>query len=269
MSLKRIYAIFVRQMFLVKSNPARLASIFLWIIISVIQWGFISKYLGTLGGPTFSFINVILGAIIIWEFTTRIQQGILTSFLEDVWVRNFINYFSSPLKVSEYIAGLVLTSLVTGIIGFVFMFLIALLGFGYNVFQLGLIIFLFLLILFIFGMAIGIFVAGVVFRLGPAAEWISWPIPVVLSIFAGVFYPISILPGSLQVIAKILPPSYIFESVRGVLSSGVSYPQLIPNLIIGALLSLVYLVLAFLFFTRVYHRNLKEGSIARFSAESL
>ena len=269
MSFKRIFAIFVRQIFLIKSNPTRLVSIFLWIIISIVQWGFISKYLGSFGNATFNFINVILGAIIIWEFTARIQQGILTSFLEDVWAKNFINYFSSPLKVSEYIAGLVLTSLTMGLIGFVFMFLIAWLAFSYNVFQLGFLILLFLLILFIFGVAMGIFVAGLVFRLGPAAEWLSWPIPLVLSIFSGVFYPISVLPASLQLLAKILPSSYVFESIRGVISQGIFYPPLGFNLIVGTVLALIYLGLAYLFFTKIYRHNLKEGNIARFSAESL
>ena len=85
MSLSHIAAIFFRQLFLYKSNPTRLASIFLWIIIDIIQWGFITKYLGSLGQDTFSFITVILGAIILWGFMTRIQQGIMMSFLEDIW----------------------------------------------------------------------------------------------------------------------------------------------------------------------------------------
>ncbi|HEY3275990.1 MAG TPA: hypothetical protein VGJ94_05170, partial [Syntrophorhabdaceae bacterium] len=81
MSLLRIYAIFVRQFFLLKSNPTRLVSIFLWLVIDILQWGFISKYLDTFGNVTFNFINVILGAILLWEFMSRIQQGILMAFL--------------------------------------------------------------------------------------------------------------------------------------------------------------------------------------------
>ena len=83
MSIYRTLAIFVRQVFLFKSNPTRLVSIFLWLIIDIIQWGFISRYLGSLGQATFSFITVILGAIILWEFMARIEQGIMMAFLED------------------------------------------------------------------------------------------------------------------------------------------------------------------------------------------
>jgi ABC-2 type transport system permease protein len=103
MSLSRTFAIFVRQLFLFKSNPTRLASIFLWLIIDIVQWGFISRYLGSFGEATFGFITVILGAIIMWEFMSRIQQGILMAFLEDIWAQNFVNFFASPLKVREYL----------------------------------------------------------------------------------------------------------------------------------------------------------------------
>lgn len=269
MSLSRIYAIFVRQLFLIKSNPIRLASIFLWIIIDIMQWGFISKYLGTLGQATFSFITVILGAVILWEFMSRIQQGIMTAFLEDIWSRNFVNFFASPLLVREYIAGLVMTSIVTSIFGSSFMVLIAGLAFGYNIFKIGLLLLPFIFILFIFGMAIGIFVSGMVFRLGPSAEWLSWPIPLVLSIFSGVFYPISTLPEVLQFFARLLPPSYVFEGMRGILNSGALSHNLASNLFIGGALALIYLFLMYLFFIRIYHHNLKTGSIARFSAEEI
>jgi len=69
--MTRVYAIFLRQVFLIKSNPTRFATIFLWVIVDIIQWCFISEYLGSLGQSTFSFITVILGAIILWEFVTR------------------------------------------------------------------------------------------------------------------------------------------------------------------------------------------------------
>lgn len=268
MKFSRIYAIFIRQIFLIKGNPTRLASIFLWLIIDIIQWGFISKYLGTFGKSTFNFITVILGAIILWEFMSRIQQGMMTSFLEDIWSQNFINYFSSPLKIGEYLSGLLMTSITTGLIGFVIMIALAGLVFGYNIFKIGLMILPFMVILLIFGTAMGTFVSGVIFRLGPSAEWLGWPIPLVLSIFSGVFYPIAILPLALRIFAKIIPASYVFESLRHIISGGTFSASLAVNLLIGVLLAIVYLVLAYLFFIKIYRRNLRTGAIAQFNAES-
>ncbi len=269
MNFSRVYAIFVRQLFLYKSNPTRLASIFLWILIDILQWGFISKYLGSLGQQTFSFITVILGAIILWDFMSRMQQGIMMSFLEDIWSQNFINFFASPLKLKEYLSGLVVTSLVTGFAGFLVMIGIAQMIFGFNVFRIGWLLAAFMCILLVFGIAMGIFVSAMIFRLGPSAEWLGWPIPLVLSLFVGVYYPVETLPPMLRIFSYALPPSYAFESIRAILTSGTSTHTLLVNLATGTLLAVAYLIITSLFFIHIYRRNLQNGSIARFNAESL
>lgn len=267
MSLSRIYAIFIRQLYLIKGNPTRLVSIFLWIVIDVVQWGFISKYISTFGGATFNFVTVILGAIILWEFFSRIQSGLMMAFLEDIWSQNFINFFASPLKIAEYVAGLVATSIATGSIGFFMMLLIVGFGFGYNIFKIGFLLLPFILILFIFGVAMGIFMSAMIFRLGPTAEWLGWPIPLVLSIFSGVFYPIATLPLIFRAFAKLIPASYVFESMREILATKIFSSQIATNLLLGAALAIIYLILTYLFFIRVYRHNLKNGNIARFNAE--
>jgi len=269
MSISRIAAIFLRQLFLFKSNPTRLASIFVWILIDVVQWGFITKYLGSLGQDTFSFITVILGAIILWEFMSRIQQGIMMSFLEDIWTQNFINFFASPLRIKEYLSGLVLTSITTGLAGFLAMIVIAGTVFGYNIFRIGALLLPFMCILLVFGIAMGVFVSAMIFRLGPSAEWLGWPIPLVLSLFAGVFYPISTLPDVLRFVSYLIPPSYVFESMRTVIVSGMFPDNLFLYLLMGAVLAVIYLVGTCFFFVRIYHSNLQSGNIARFNAESL
>jgi len=267
MSISRIYAVFVRQIFLIRSNPTRLVSMFLWITIDVILWGFITKYLGSLGRDTLSFVNIILGAIILWGFTTRIEHGVMTTFLEDIWSRNLINYFASPLKMDEYISGLVATSIALSVCGLLLMLSIAGLCFGYNIFRIGFLLIPFLLVLFIFGMAMGIFVSALIFRLGPAAEWIGWPIPMVLSVFSGVFYPVSNLPGVLRIFSRIIPASYVFESMRAILMGGPFSGRLVVYLCVGLALSCAYLLSTYFFFIRVYRYNLKHGTIARFNIE--
>jgi len=267
MSFSRIYAVFLRQWFLIKSNPTRLTGVFLWVMIDVVQWGFISKYLSTFGNATFNFITVVLGAIILWEFMSRIQQGIMTAFLEDIWTLNFINYFASPLKIREYLGGLILTSLVTGFLGLFTMILLAGIVFGYNIFKMGIFIFPFILVLIIFGIVMGVFVSAVIFKLGPSAEWLAWPLPIVLSIFAGVFYPIATLPKIFQFIAKAIPSSYVFESLRAILTKETFTVDIGLNLLIGAILSIIYLLVVYKFFINVYKANLQNGSIVRFGTE--
>lgn len=264
MNIKRVLAIFLRQIFLVKSNPVRLTAYFLWPVMNVILWGFISKYLGTFGQQAFSFTSVILGAIVFWDFMSNIQQRMMSGFLEDVWTKNFINYFASPLKIKEYVGGLVLTALASGSVAFLLTVSIAGLAFGYNVFAVGMYILPFLAILLIFGIAMGLFVTGLIFRLGPAAEWLGWPIPFIMSIFVGVFYPSSTLPSVMQIFSKLLPPTYVFDSMRSVLAGNLNIGG---NFLIGLALAIAYLAITYIFFNRVYRRNLRSGAISRFGAE--
>jgi ABC-2 type transport system permease protein len=124
----------------------------------------------------------------------------------------------------------------------------------------------FLLVLFLFGVALGIFGCAVVLRFGPAAEWLIWPIPALLSPLACVFYPLSVLPGWMQSLARLLPPSYIFEGMRKVVAGGAASGG---ALLWSAALALLYILLALWIFTRVYRHAVRTGLIARYSAESL
>ncbi len=84
------------------------------------------------------FVPTLLGGVLLWDFCTRIMQGVSTAFLEDVWSRNFLNLFSSPLSISEYIMGLVITSVATGSIGLIVMLLLATGLFHLQFFSMGL-----------------------------------------------------------------------------------------------------------------------------------
>jgi len=214
----------------------------------------------------FNFVPVFLGAVLLWDFFTRVMQGVTMAFFEDVWSRNFLNLFATPLSVTEYIAGLVMCSVWSSIVGLAVMLGLATLAFGLSFLSYGLALVPFVAILFLAGIAIGIFASGCVLRFGPAAEWFIWPIPAVLAPFAGVFYPLSTLPGWMQIVSRVLPPSYVFEGLRGItLHQGWSS----AGLATGGILSLLYIALACWFFTRIYRRALRSGLIARYSAETV
>ncbi len=146
------------------------------------------------------------------------------------------------------------------------MVLLATAAFGLSFLVYGAVLVPALLVLFLFGIALGILGCAIVLRLGPAAEWLIWPIPAVLSPFAGVFYPVATLPAWMQTISWALPPSYVFEALRALLSGGtVSWAALGW----AALLALGDVVLAGWVFARVHRHAVRTGLIARYSAESV
>lgn len=79
------------------------------------------------------------------------------AFFEDVWSRNFLNISATPLTISEYLGGLVLSSIATSAVGLLVMLLLASTVFGLSFFAYGLALVQFLLALFVLGIALGVF----------------------------------------------------------------------------------------------------------------
>jgi len=266
MNFCRIYAILLRQFYLLRESAARFVPLFVWVAIDIVLWGFITRYLNNVSTSPFNFVPIFLGAVLLWDFLTRVMQGVTMAFFEDVWSRNFLNVFATPISTGEYLSGLVLASIVTSAVGLVVMLVVASCVFGLSFIVYGMLIVPFLFILFLFGVALGIFGTAIVLRLGPAAEWFIWPIPALISPFACVFYPLATLPHWMQWIAKLMPPAYVFESMRAIVAGGsASWPALAW----GAGLAVGYIVLACFTFVRVYRHAMRSGLIARYSAESL
>jgi ABC-2 type transport system permease protein len=266
MSFRRIFTIVLRQFYLIRGSFSRVFPLFAWIGIDMVLWGFLTRYLNTVAIAGFNFVPALLGAVLLWDFFGRIMQGVTIAFFEDVWSRNFLNIFATPLLISEYVSGLVLTSILTSAIGLAVMLVVTTVFFKLSFFVYGLMSLPFLLVLFLFGIALGIFGSALVLRLGPASEWFIWPIPALLSPFVGVLYPIATLPHWMRYVSKILPPSYVFEGLRAVIQ-GKSVSGLLLGLATG--LALIYILLAYRLFVRIYRNALKSGLIARYSAESV
>ena len=265
MRARPVAGILLRQFYLIRGSPVRALPMFAWVAIDIVVWGFITRYLNSMSAGRFDYVPSLLGAVLLWDFFTRIMQGVSTAFLEDVWSRNFLNLFATPLTMPEYITGLVITSVATSAVGLVVMLVLATAVFGLSFFSLGLMLIPFLLVLFSFGIALGILASGLVLRLGPASEWLVWPLPALLSPFVGVFYPLSTLPHWMQDIGRLLPPSYVFQGMRAILA-GRSLSS--GHLAIGALIALLDVVLAGYLVTRVFRYAVRTGLLARYSAES-
>jgi ABC-2 type transport system permease protein len=266
MNPSRVAAIVLRQYYLFRGSPQRVLPIFAWVALDVLLWGFITRYLNTVGRPGLDFTPALLGAVLLWDFLARVMQGVTMAFFEDVWSRNFLNFFATPLSISEYLAGLVITGVGTSLVGLMVMLVLAQAAFGLSFAVYGVGLAPFLMVLFLTGIALGVAGAALVLRLGPASEWLIWPIPTLISPFVGVFYPVSVLPGWMRAVSVVLPPTYVFEALRAVVA-GKAVPW--DRLILGLGLSAILLALACVAFAAVYRHAIRTGLIARYSAETV
>jgi len=266
MKARRVAAIALRLFYLYRGSPARIFPLLIWVAVDVLLWGFITRYLNVVANAKFDFVPALLGAVLFWDFLTRVMQGVTMAMFEDVWSRNFLNLFATPLTVVEYLTGLVVTAICTSFVSLAVMLVLAQAAFGLSVLSYGVALGPFFLVLFVSGIALGVAAAALLLRFGPAAEWLIWPIPTVISPFVGVFYPVSSMPLFMQVIAAVLPPSYVFEGMRAVVAGE---PTPWGLLALASALSFAYLLLACWAFAHVFAHVIRNGLIARYSAETI
>jgi len=173
MSINRIYGLFLRHFFLIKSSLPRVLDLIYWPTIQIILWGFISKFFTTYSDYYNNTVGVILTCAILYDFLFRSSISFNMLFLEEIWSRNFTNLFIAPLRISEIIISLVFTALIRTLIGLVPAILLTSPLFGISILNLGAPLFFLFLSLYIFGITLGLFVSSGLLRYGPAFENIA------------------------------------------------------------------------------------------------
>ena len=123
----------------------------------------------------------------------------------------------------------------------------------------------FLLVLFLFGIALGIFGSAVVLRLGPASEWFVWPIPALISPFAGVFYPWRRCRRG----CSRRPAAAALLCLRGHARDRRRRRASAGALLAARRSRCVYILLACAFFAASTATPIRTGLIARYSAETV
>jgi ABC-2 type transport system permease protein len=216
-SLARIAAMVLRYWYLIRSSWPRLLELIYWPAVQMLTWGFLQLYISQNAGFFARAGGTFIGAVLLWDILFRGQLGFSISFLEEMWSRNLANLMMSPLKPVEFVIALMIMSVVRLAIGVVPVTLLALAFFGFNLFGLGFALAAFFVNLLLTSWAVGIFVSGLVLRNGLGAENLAWTIMFIFLPLTCVYYPVAVLPGWLQAVAWLLPPTYVFEGMRALL----------------------------------------------------
>lgn len=260
MSIKRISAVVLRQAYLYKRSLPRLLEVFYWPTVDLLLWGFVTIYLQKSVAGLPQFVTYFLGALILWDILFRAQQGISVSFLEDMWARNLVNIFISPIKIPEYLTGLILVSMLKVVIAFIIMSGIAGLIYSFSIFKLGISLIPLILNLVAMGWAVGIFTMALILRFGQEAEVLAWAVAFIFMPFSAVFYPVKVMPPVVQAVAQFIPSAHAFEGMRMIIDTS-SMP--VYHIAWSTSLNCIYIILSVMFFLRIYRKALEKGIIPK------
>jgi len=256
MNWNKIFALSLRHIYLIKGSFPRILDLIYWPTIQILLWGFISKFF-TLNSSFYeNTVGIILSAAILYDFLFRSSISYNMMFLEEIWSRNFTNLFIAPIKLSEIIAALTFTAIFRTMIGLVPAALLAIPFFGVSILKIGTPLIFLLITLYIFGVTLGLLVTSGLVRFGPSFENIAWASLFFLAPLGCIYYPIEILPGWLQTIAKLLPLVHIFEEMRNILIYDIiNYLQIFKAILISFLYFVIGIVTFYLSYSGAKNRG--------------
>ena len=135
---RRIGAMVSRYVYLLRSSWPRLLELIYWPSVQLLAWGFLQTYLAQNAGFFARAGGMFIGAVLLWDILFRGQLGFSVSFLEEMWARNLGNLMISPLRPAEFVAALMIMSIIRLAIGVVPVTLMAIVLFGFNIYGFGL-----------------------------------------------------------------------------------------------------------------------------------
>jgi ABC-2 type transport system permease protein len=259
MKLHRIWGIFLRYYYNLLRTYDRMVDMFFWPFIDLLLWGLTSQYIVATGTTNNTIVLALLGGIILWIFPWRGQYEITVSLLEDLWNRNLVNLFATPILFSEWVLTVMLIGIVKSTVSFAFATLVAVILYAANIYTFGLLLLPWAGILIMFGWVFGLLIASLIMRFGTKIQTLAWMSMAIVSPFAGVYYPISVLPHWAQVVAHWVPVSYVFEAMRAVISGS---PLPLSNLFWPFMLCLIYFMITLAMLYSSYRAILKRGLIS-------
>src|SRR5664279_3164189 len=136
-SVNRVAAMVRRYWYLLRSSWPRVLDLIYWPAVQMLMWGFLQLYVSQNVGFFAKASGLFIGSVLLWDILFRGQLGFSISFLEEMWSRNLGNIMISPLRPVEFIAALMIMSVVRLAIGMVPVTLLAIAFFGFNLWALG------------------------------------------------------------------------------------------------------------------------------------
>jgi ABC-2 type transport system permease protein len=254
MNISRIRGVFFRYYYTLK-DISQLSDMFYWPLVDILLWGLTSVWIQKQNAvPQLPLI--LMTGLIFWQIAWRGALGISFHLLQEFWHRNLVNLFSTPLKISEWICGILLLGIFKLFSSILFGVLLIYILYSLNVFAVGWAFIPFGILLYIFGWTVGFISSSLVIYWGHKVEMLAWMLPFLFAPFSAVYYPVEVLPPWAQIISWCLPTTYVFEGMRAIL-----YGNTFPTGYFWASLSLslLFLFCSVLLFKFMFNKSLVKG----------
>jgi ABC-2 type transport system permease protein len=253
---RRVSGLIKRYMFIKLRDLHRLANLLYFPVIDILLGGLVWFWMERSNPQINQVCTEYLFSLIFWIVTNSAQFETCFNFLEEFQSHNLLNLFSSTLEHTEWLIASTILCTIEAIMSLTVCGLVAYFSFGIHIFALGWLLPIILLLFIASGWIMAILTTGLFWIFGQRATFLIWAIPYLILPLSAPWYPVVALPGWAQYIAYCLPTTYLFEGVRKIASGG-TMP--IEYLAISCILTFVYVILAVLFFDRMFKKSREKG----------
>jgi ABC-2 type transport system permease protein len=241
----------------------------LGIFFGVASFYFLSRLFGSAlvpqleqyGGDYFSFVLIGLAfngymGLSLSSFASSIREGQMTGTLEIMLL--------SPTRLSAILFSSSIWDYLLTTLNVVAYLLFGVLIFGFDISQANFLTAIVVLILSVASFSgIGILSAAIVLVV-KKGDPIAWIFSGVSTLLAGVYYPITVLPGWLEPLSHVLPMTYSLDAMRLAMLKGYSIYEVRYDILILLGFALVLTPLAFLTFRKALKRAKRDGSLIQY-----
>ncbi|MFH1836318.1 MAG: ABC transporter permease [Methanobacteriota archaeon] len=265
--LGRIYGFFEKQVNLYRKFWVWEFTWIFYAIVTTLSIGLIGAGMNELTGGDVDTKEVTLYLLvgsIVWGYLAIVFWEISHTISLERWEGTLEYTFMAPISRVSHLLGTSIFALTYGIFRTSIVFVIAVLFFeisfeGMNIAGAA-------LILAVSSMAfVGLGMIAAIFPLLSAEKGSQFNHIIEASIMmvSGIFYPVSVLPGWMQVLSKFSPATYTIEGMRMAILEGYTIPQLIPYIQPLIILGIICIPGGILIFSQVEKHVKKVGTLKR------
>jgi ABC-2 type transport system permease protein len=271
--LRALLAVFRREWTIFRRYPSWILALLVWPVIFPMAYILTGRALSGPDGSGLQQFAQVAGStdfmgfiavgttvwmwqnVVLWNVGFALRQEQLRGTLESSWL--------SPTWRFSFLLGSSITQLLTMLLFLVVSALEFGLFFGVRFHGNPLLVLLVILasIPSIYGL--GFAFASLVINVKEANAFVFLVRGAVM-IFCGITFPVSLLPGWMQSVARWLPQSYMMRAIRGAALGGADLQTLAPDLIALALFGIFWLLAGYILFNWMERRARVTGAIGQY-----
>ena len=252
----RFAASFYKSWIMAKRNFFTIFEVIFWPFIGLMSIGLMATFF-SMDENMISFI--LIGAIAL-SIIQVCQIDIAYVMLFDMWSKSIKHTFISPVRGYHLIIGSLVFGILRSITVFIILIVISFYSFGFNFLIAGVTpVLIFLSGLFLTSASIGILVCISILMFGQRAEVAAWTITGIMMFICGIYYPVSVLPEAVQMIARAIPLTYFLEYMRSFYGFGEG------DISIGFALAIFYFAVGLIALDRAIIKARCSGILLRLS----